>query len=78
LISICLDDGYYTIIKVHSAAEFYGLSQNRELELNSLFKHLADYYNNAPNDSSLNVSFFLDGTLCVIQEGDKYHRVIIT
>jgi hypothetical protein len=67
----------YKIIQVRSAAEFYGLSQTRELEFNALSKHLADYYNNAPNDASLNVTMFFDGDLYVIQEHDMYHRVII-
>lgn len=74
---MCLEEGNYKIIKVRNAGEFYGLSQNREAELNNLFKHLADHYNNFPNDQSLNVSIFMEGTLCAIQEGDKFHRVII-
>jgi hypothetical protein len=67
----------YKITQVRNATEFYGVSQARENELNALSKHLADYYNNAPNDSSLNVTMFLIGDLFVTQEGDRYHRVII-
>ncbi|CAF4373339.1 unnamed protein product, partial [Rotaria sordida] len=70
-------DGYYTITHVYSAIEFYGHSQGREKELDAFYKHLEDIYNNNTNDQSLSVHFFMEGIPCVIQQGDKYHRVII-
>jgi hypothetical protein len=72
-----LEQGMYIITQVHSASEFYGYSQKRERELENLSKLFDEYYNNTANDSSLSVMFFVDGTPCVIQQGDKYHRVII-
>lgn len=73
-----LEDGYYTITQVYSAVEFYGYSHIREKELNALHNHLRDLYNNAnDNDQSFSVHLLMEGTLCVIQRGDKYHRVVI-
>ncbi|CAF5110979.1 unnamed protein product, partial [Rotaria socialis] len=43
-------DGIYTITQVHSAAEFYGVSQMREHDLEGLNKHLEEFYNNSVND----------------------------
>jgi hypothetical protein len=64
-------------MQVHSTVEFYGLSQHRERELETFSKYLEDYYNNYTNDQSLSVTVILEGTPCVIQQNDKYHRVII-
>ncbi len=63
-------------MQVHSIVEFYGLSQIRERELEGLSQYLEEYYSSA-NDLSLNVSLFLEGTACVIQQNDKYQRVTI-
>lgn len=61
-----------------SATEFYGHSQGREKELDALHKHLESIYNNnSINDQSISVHLLMDGVPCVIQQGDKYHRVII-
>jgi hypothetical protein len=63
---------------VYSAIEFYGHFQGRERELDALHKHLETIYNNPnTNDQSLSVHFIMDGVPCAIQQGDKYHRVII-
>ncbi|CAF1033127.1 unnamed protein product [Rotaria sordida] len=71
-------DGLYTITQVHSAGEFYGVSQSRERELESLFKYLEEFYNNnSINDQLLSVNVLVEGTPCVVQQGDKYHRVLI-
>ncbi|CAF1120767.1 unnamed protein product [Adineta ricciae] len=71
-------DGYYIITQVYSAVEFYGCSHGREKELNALHEYLQDSYNNAnDNDQSFSVHLLMEGTLCAIQRGDKYHRVAI-
>ncbi|CAF4012309.1 unnamed protein product [Rotaria sp. Silwood2] len=70
-------DGHYIITHVYSAIEFYGHSQGREKELDAFCKHLEDVYNNNTNDQSLSVHFLMDGIPCVIQQGVKYHRVVI-
>ena len=70
------EDGYYTITQVYSAVEFYGCSHVRDKELNALHSHLQNLYNDA-NDQSFSVHLLMEGTLCVIQRGDKYHRVAI-
>jgi hypothetical protein len=62
---------------VYSAIEFYGHSQVREKELDAFHKHLEMIYNNNTNDQSLSVHFLMEGVSCVIQQGEKYHRVII-
>jgi hypothetical protein len=73
-----LEDGNYIITHVYSAIEFYGHSQVREKELEAFHKHLeAIYNNNNTNDQSLSVHFLMEGVPCVIQQGDKYHRVVI-
>ncbi|CAM2713618.1 unnamed protein product [Rotaria socialis] len=71
-------DGYYTITHVYNAIEFYGHSQVRERELDAFYKHLESIYNNNnANDQSLSVDFLMEGIPCVIQQGEKYYRVII-
>ncbi|CAF3914337.1 unnamed protein product [Rotaria magnacalcarata] len=71
-------DGYYTITHVYNAIEFYGHSQVRERELDAFYKHLEDIYNNNnANDQSLSVDFLMEGIPCVIQQGEKYHRIVI-
>ena len=65
------------ITQVHSPAEFYGYSQARARELQTLFNGLADYYDKVQNDSALTLTLFVDGTVCVIQLDGKYHRVVI-
>ncbi|CAF3570765.1 unnamed protein product [Rotaria sp. Silwood1] len=75
--SLTPQDGYYIITHVYSAIEFYGHSQGREKELDAFYKHLEDVYNNNTNDQSLSVHFLMEGIPCVIQQGDKYHRVTI-
>ncbi|CAF4858871.1 unnamed protein product [Rotaria sp. Silwood1] len=71
-------DGIYLITQVHSAAEFYGVFQLREHELENLSKHLEDIYNNnSVNDQSLSVNVLVKGVPCVVQHGDRYHRVTI-
>ncbi|CAF3871105.1 unnamed protein product [Rotaria sp. Silwood1] len=71
------DDGYYIITQIRSAVEFYGLSQDHQLEFGVLSKELERYYNNSVNNQSLTVPVILDGTPCVIEQYDKYYRVII-
>jgi hypothetical protein len=71
------EDGNYIITHVYSAVEFYGHSQGREKELDAFHKHLETMYNNNTNDQSLSVHFLMEGVPCVIQQGEKYHRVII-
>ncbi len=71
------EDGHYIITHVYNAVEFYGYSQVREKELFALHKYLEDMYNNNGNDQSISVHLLMEGTSCVIQQGDKYHRVII-
>ena len=65
------------ITQVHRATEFYGISRAREPELESLSKRLTQFYNDPANDQSLNVELFIENMACVIQQGDKYHRVMI-
>jgi hypothetical protein len=77
LIYISLADGSYIITQIRSAAEFYGLSQNRQHEFEVVSKELEQYYNNSVNDQSLTVPVILEGTPCVIEHYDKYYRVII-
>ncbi|CAF4775348.1 unnamed protein product, partial [Rotaria sp. Silwood2] len=77
LLTIGTYDGYYIITKIRSVAEFYGLSQNRQHEFEVLSKELEQYYNNSVNNQSLTVPVILDGTPCVIEQHDKYYRVII-
>jgi Tudor domain-containing protein len=77
LIYISLDDGYYIITQIRSPAEFYGLSQNRQHDFEILSKELEQYYNNSDNDQSLTVLAIPNGTPCVIEQYDKYYRVII-
>ena len=60
-----------------SAIEFYGYSQIRQQELNTLDRHFQLTYNNNINDQSLNLDFIMEDMACVIQQGDKYYRVII-
>lgn len=74
---IDLENGYYKIIQVHSATEFYGLSQKRENEFASLCQHLANYYNNAAMDPSFGATIFFDNKLYVIQNDNRYHRVLM-
>ncbi|CAF2724077.1 unnamed protein product [Rotaria sp. Silwood2] len=54
------DDGYYIITQIRSAAELYGLFQNRQHEFEFVSKELKQYC-----------------TPCVIEQYDKYYRVII-
>ena len=72
-----LEDGMYMITQVHSPAEFYGYSQARALELQTLFDRLADHYDRVQNDSTLTLTLFVDGTVCVIHHDGKYHRVVV-
>ncbi|UJR08582.1 hypothetical protein I4U23_012841 [Adineta vaga] len=76
--SLPLQDGHYIITQVYSAVEFYGCSHGREKELNALQNHFEEMFNSSNvNDQSLSVHLLMEGTLCVIQQGDKYHRVVI-
>ncbi len=77
LLYISLDDGSYIIIQIRSAAEFYGLSQNRQHDFEVLSKEFEQYYNNSANDQSLTVPVISEGTPSVIEQYDKYYRVII-
>jgi hypothetical protein len=70
------EDGHYIITQVHSALEFYGHSQVRERELEAVQKRLESLFN-ANQDQSLSVHFLMEGVPCVVQQGDKYHRVVI-
>ncbi|CAF4634248.1 unnamed protein product, partial [Rotaria sp. Silwood1] len=54
------DDGYYIITQIRSAVEFYGLSQDHQLEFGVLSKELERYYNNSVNNQSLTVPVILD------------------
>ncbi|CAF4102982.1 unnamed protein product [Rotaria socialis] len=69
-------DGSYTITQVHSAAEFYGVSQMREHDLEGLNKHLEEFYNNSVNDQSFTVYVPKENSYYVVQQGDKYYRVL--
>ncbi|CAF3412446.1 unnamed protein product [Rotaria socialis] len=69
-------DGIYTITQVHSAAEFYGVSQMREHDLEGLNKHLEEFYNNSVNDQSFTVYVPKENSYYVVQQGDKYYRVL--
>jgi hypothetical protein len=77
LLYISLDDGYYMITKIRSAADFYGLSQNRQHDFEVLSKEFEQYHNNSVNHQSLTVPAISEGTPCVIEQYDKYYRVII-
>ena len=64
------------ISQVHSALEFYGHSQLRERELEAVQKRLESLFN-SNQDQSLSVHFLAEGVPCVVQHGEKYHRVVI-
>ncbi|CAF1434332.1 unnamed protein product [Adineta ricciae] len=70
-------NGIYTILQVHSAVEFYGLSQNRDKEFQNFSDHLQKHYNHSGNDETVNVKPASEGELFVIQQDEKYHRVIL-
>lgn len=67
----------YKIVQIRNAGEFYGLSQNREKEYTDLSRSLEDYYNNLSNESLLRDSLIMEGMPYVIQDRDKYQRVIV-
>ncbi len=77
LIYISLDDGYYWILQIYNATEFYGFSQSHQREFEGVCKDLEVYYDNFVNDQPLSVTVVLEGMLCVIQPCDKYYHAII-
>jgi len=67
----------YKIVQVRNAGEFYGLSQIREKEYTALSQRLEDYYNNLSNESLLRDNLVIEGMPYVIQDREKYQRVIV-
>lgn len=70
------DDGQDVITRVHSALEFYGYSQRRQRELEQLQKQFETIFNSNQNES-LTVALPINGTFCVVEQGEKYHHVQI-
>jgi len=74
---VVLEEGMYKIVQVRNAGEFYGLSQIREKEYTALSQRLEDYYNNLSNESLLRDNLVIEGMPYVIQDREKYQRVIV-
>ncbi|CAF1167599.1 unnamed protein product, partial [Didymodactylos carnosus] len=59
------------------AIEFYACSERRSKELEAFSFELEQIYNSQNVDFSLNMSLYLEGTVCAIQHGSHFERVVI-